>query len=128
MANEKTNDKLERLLEERQKAEAALHKAQARLKAKTDALTKEADRQRTHRLCTRGGHLEKFLEEPELLTDEDVCKLIDYLFTSNRVNDLVQDMLRIRRGEASGSVDVIIESAITKLKQMQNRSTSAVTT
>ena len=33
-----------------------------------------------HRLCERGGHLEHYLPNPELLTDQDVFLLIDYFF------------------------------------------------
>ena len=36
--------------------------------------------ERTHRLCTRAGMLEKFLREPTLLTDDDVMELLTFLF------------------------------------------------
>ena len=35
---------------------------------------------RQHRLCTRGGMLESFLQEPERLTDDDVMLLLKLIF------------------------------------------------
>ena len=36
--------------------------------------------ERTHRLCTRGAYLETLLQEPELFSDEEVFKILDYVF------------------------------------------------
>ena len=121
MANKLTDaEKLAKLNEEMKKAGQVLRKAQENLKQKEAAAAKEFDRQRTHRLCTRGGHLEKYLEEAELFTDEQICKLIDYLFTLNVVKALVQDMLKIRRNEATGTVEAIIENAMEKVERRQS--------
>ena len=37
---------------------------------------------RQHRLCTRGGMLESFLQEPERLTDDDVMLLLSLIHIS----------------------------------------------
>ena len=65
----------------------------ARLEAQQKILTKEAAllnrRQRTRRLCIRGGMLESFLGVPELLSDEQVMTLLKLAFnTSAVVNQL----------------------------------------
>ena len=120
-------EKLRKLNDEREKAEQAFHKAQENLKQKEAAAAKEYDRQRTHRLCERGGHLEKYLEEPELFTDDQVRRLIDYLFSFNGVKTLVRDMLQISRGEAAGSVEEVIEAAIKKVEYKQSGTMPTVT-
>ena len=121
MANKLTDaEKLAKLNDEKDKAEQLLHKAQENLKRKEAAAAKELDRQRTNRLCTHGGHLEMYLEEPELFTKEQICKLVDYFFTSNAVKKLVQDMLKVRHGEAPGTVEEIIENAVEKVERSQS--------
>lgn len=56
------------------KSTAAKHK-EKQLEHKLKQLTRS---ERTHRLCTRAGMLEKFLREPTLLTDDDVMELLLY--------------------------------------------------
>ena len=129
MANKLTDaEKLAKLNDEKDKAEQLLHKAQENLKRKEAAAAKEYDRQRTNRLCTHGGHLEMYLEEPELFTKEQICKLVDYLFTSNMVKKLVQDMLKVRHGEAPGTVDEVIENAIENVNRKQSGTVPIVPT
>ena len=121
MANKLTDaEKLAKLNDEKDKAEQLLHKAQENLKRKEAAAARELDRQRTNRLCTHGGHLEMYLEEPELFTKEEICKLVDFLFASNVVKKLVQDMLKVRHGEAPGTVEEIIENAVEKVERSQS--------
>ena len=36
--------------------------------------------ERTHRLCSRGGMLEKFIERPDILSDEQIMKLLTFVF------------------------------------------------
>ena len=114
MAKKKT---LEELLAAQAEAQAEANKAQMKLNAIKTQVSEETDRQRTSRLCTRGGHLEKYLEDPELFTNEEICKLIDCVFTLAPIHTLVADMLKVRRGEAAGSVDELIETTAAKLKR-----------
>lgn len=130
MANKKEKEvyanKLEQLQDELAEATTALHNAQARFQKKKTELTNEIDARRTHRLCTRGGHLEKYLEEPELFTDGQICKLIDYLFTFDRVKNLVADMLKVARNEVAGSIENLIEMATESLNRAQTGNKSTV--
>ena len=121
-----TNEKLDKLIAAREKAEAELHKAQLKMKQVEREVSKETDRQRTHRLCTRAGHLESKLEDPELLTDEDVCKLIDFIFTLEPVTSLVREMFKVRRGEVNVTVDELIGTVTAK--QQRRASFGAVPT
>ena len=71
----------------RRKAEMARLEDQQKILAKEAALLNR--RQRTRRLCIRGGMLESFLGVPELLSDEQVMTLLKLAFnTSAVVNQL----------------------------------------
>ena len=61
-------------------AEKKLIAAQHREKQLEHELKRLTRSERTHRLCTRAGMLEKFLREPTLLTDDDVMELLTFLF------------------------------------------------
>ena len=49
--------------------------------------------ERTHRLCTRGGMVERFIQEPEKLTDDQVMELLTVAFRQPEVSGLLQKML-----------------------------------
>ena len=63
--------KLEKLNRELEKSEKKLRKAINDEKVLQHQLKQLTRKERTHRLCTRGGMLESFLQEPERLTDDD---------------------------------------------------------
>ena len=108
---------LEELLDAQTEAQTAVNNAQMKLNAIKTQVSEETERRRTNRLCTRGGHLEKYLEDPELFTNEEICKLIDCIFSLTPIRTLVGNMHKVRRGEAAGSVDELIETAAAKLKR-----------
>ena len=109
------SERIERLLAAQQKAEAQKRKAEQQLKAAKHKISMQRNKERTHRLCERGGHLEHYLPEPELLTDEDVFLLIDYSFSSPRVRLLVEQMTASRCGEISQSPKELIETAVQRM-------------
>ena len=49
---------------------------------------------RTNRLCTRGGMLESFLVNPELLTNDQVMDLLRIAFRQKEVKDALDEMLK----------------------------------
>ena len=108
------SERIEKLLAAQQKAEAQKRKAE-QLKAAKHKISMQRNKERTHRLCERGGHLEHYLPAPELLTDEDVFLLIDYFFSSPRVRLLVEQMTASRRGEISQSPKELIEAAVQRM-------------
>ena len=57
-------------------------------------------RQRTKRLCTRGGMLERFLDRPELLTDDQVMELLTIAFREPKVNAALNTMLAKATGQS----------------------------
>lgn len=48
---------------------------------------------RTHRLCTRGGMLERELHDPELLQDDQVEELIRMAFAHEDVQQRLREMV-----------------------------------
>ena len=80
------SERIKKLLAMQQKAEAQKRKAEQQLRTAKHKISIQRNKERTHRLCERGGHLEHYLPNPELLTDEDVFLLIDYFFSSPRVS------------------------------------------
>lgn len=49
--------------------------------------------ERTHRLCTRGGMIEAFIQELEKLSDDQVMELLTVAFREPEVSGLLQKML-----------------------------------
>ena len=95
------NEKLEKLKHDQYVAErkltAAKHK-EKRLESELKQLTRS---ERTHRLCTRAGMLEKFLREPTLLTDDDVMELLTFIFHGEAVQKKLNLLIEKRKEEAT---------------------------
>lgn len=82
--------KLEKLNRELEKSEKKLRKAINDEKALQHQLKQLTRKERTHRLCTRGGMLESFLQEPERLTDDDVMLLLKLIFHRQDTQELLK--------------------------------------
>ena len=82
--------KLEKLNRELEKSEKKLRKAINDEKALQHQLKQLTRKERTHRLCTRGGMLESFLQEPECLTDDDVMLLLKLIFHRQDTQELLK--------------------------------------
>lgn len=50
--------------------------------------------ERTHRLCRHGGMLEKFIERPDIHTDEQIMKLLAFVFHKDDVQALLREMIK----------------------------------
>ena len=116
------SERIEKLLAMQQKAEAQKRKAEQQLKAAKHKISVQRNKERTHRLCERGGHLEHYLPNPELLTDEDVFLLIDYFFSSPRVRELTEQMTASRRGEIPQSPKELIDAAMRRMPKVTAQS------
>ena len=76
-------------------------------------INETARKERNAHLYFRGGELTHHLQDKaELLTDEDIKQFLTYVFSFSRTQKLVSDMLAIRRGEAEGSVEELVQSAM----------------
>ena len=108
----------------RNKTVAELEAAKARAVQERDAanatikeLNKEISattrKERNARIYFRGGELTHHLQDKaELLTDEDIKLFLTYVFSFNRTQKLVNDMLAIRRSEAEGIVEELVQNAM----------------
>ena len=85
--------KLEKLNRELEKSEKKLRKAINDEKALQHQLKQLTRKERRHRLCTRGGMLESFLQEPERLTDDDVMLLLKLIFHRQDTQELLKKLL-----------------------------------
>ena len=50
--------------------------------------------ERTHRLCSHGGMLEKFIERPDILSDEQIMKLLTFVFHKDDVQAMLREMIK----------------------------------
>ena len=91
------NEKLEKLKHDQYVAEKKLTAAKHREKRLESELKRLTRSERTHRLCTRAGMLEKFLREPTLLTDDDVMELLTFIFQSEAVQKKLNLLNESRR-------------------------------
>lgn len=91
------NEKLEKLNRQKTAAEKKLIAAQHREKQLEHERKRLTRSERTHRLCTRAGMLEKFLREPTLLTDDDVMELLTFLFHGEAAQKKLDTLIEERR-------------------------------
>ena len=96
--------KLEKLNRELEKSEKKLRKAINDEKALQHQLKQLTRKERTHRLCTRGGMLESFLQEPERLTDDDVMMLLKLIFHRQDTQELLKKLLERGRSRKTLSL------------------------
>ena len=91
---------LAELREKKNRNEAYLKKTIQRTHALGDMIRAEEKnlimydrKERTHRLCTRGGMLESFLRDPNALTNDQVMNLLRICFRQNPVQESLNQML-----------------------------------
>ena len=83
-----------RLREEIEDANERLRYYRQQEKITQSEIRRLTRRERTHRLCTRGGMVESFIKKPELLTDDQVMELLTLAFRQPEVSERLQEMLR----------------------------------
>lgn len=77
----------------------------------TKQINAEKRKLRNRHIYNWGGHLEGLLSETERLTDDDVHRLLNFLFSSNYVKKLVSTMGAIARGEQAGTIAELLDHA-----------------
>lgn len=87
-------EEIAKLREEIEYANERLRYYQQQEKITQSEIRRLTRRERTHRLCTRGGMVESFIKKPELLTDEQVMELLTLAFRQSKVSERLQEMLR----------------------------------
>ena len=94
------NEELEKLKQKQHRLEKKLTAAKHKEKQLEHKLKQLTRSERTHRLCTRAGMLEKFLREPTLLTD-DVMELLTFIFHDQAVQKKLDLLIEKREKEAT---------------------------
>ena len=95
------SNQMDKLKAAQEKALQKLHKAQEEEKQIRKRMAELTRNERTHRLCTREGYLEKLLIEPELFTDEDVFAFLDYALKTPYVETRLNSILETKRKAAA---------------------------
>ena len=98
-----TNPKVAKSLLEYEHAKDVHQKMQARCEHLDHRITqmenkikyqnKQERKRRTHRLCTRAGHIESLLPETKELTDSQFMAFCDALFSYPKVKELIAKLL-----------------------------------
>ena len=103
--------RLEQLTEAAKKAKEKRDAIAQEQKILAQKLNAEKRKQRNKRIFNWGGHLEGLLSEQEQLTDDDVHRLLNFLFSSNYVKKLVSTMGAIARKEQPGTIAELLDNA-----------------
>ena len=86
------NEKLEKLNRQLAQGEARLRRAQHEEKILEHQVKQLTRKERTHRLCTRGAELERYLPHPELLPEEQVKLFLKLLFHRDSTRQLIEQI------------------------------------
>lgn len=93
------NKEIEKLKEEKCRNEAKIRQVSHEIKALEAEEKSLLRKQRNHRIFTRGGMLEAFLQEPLLLTDDQVYSLLKVIFHRPEVDRILKRLIEdARRG------------------------------
>lgn len=87
------SEKLDKINQQIQKAEAQLRRAKHEEKILEHQAKELTRKGRTHRLCTRGAELERYLPYPEQITDEQVSMILKLVFHRSENRQIVEQVL-----------------------------------
>ena len=90
------NEKLEKLNQQIAQGEAKLRRAQHEEKILAHQIKQLTRKERTHRPCTRGAMLERFLIRPAVLTDDDVMDILKQAFSPTVMKEVVAASVKRR--------------------------------
>ena len=95
--------RMDQLLEKQKKLQEKMQQAEAEEKALQKQIKELARTERTHRLCNRGGYVEKLLAElgaPEL-TDEEVFNHLQYALNTPYAKTYLANLMEAKRKAAA---------------------------
>ena len=90
-------EELEKVKQDISKAEDRIRYYEQQDKIMRSEIQRLTRKERTHRLCTRGGIVEHFILEPDLLTDADVFMLLSVLFESEETQEKLKGLIEHRK-------------------------------
>lgn len=86
-------ERLEKINQDIVKTESRLKRAEQEEKILQHKLKTLNRKERTHRLCTRGAMLESYLPQSEILTDEQIGKILNIIFNKNDIKQILNKLL-----------------------------------
>jgi len=86
-------EKLEKINQDIEKTENRLIRAKQEEKILQHQLKTLNRKERTHRLCTIGAMLESYLPQSEILTDEQIGKILNIIFNKNDIKQILNKLL-----------------------------------
>ena len=95
--------RMDQLLEKQKKLQEKMQQAEAEEKALQKQIKELARSERTHRLCTRGGYVEKLLAElgaPEL-SDEEVFNHLQYALNTPYAKTHLANLMETKQKAAA---------------------------
>ncbi len=93
MSPEELDHAIEKTRSEIESVQQKIRVTENKYHAGVEKLNKMKRSIRTHRLCTHGGMLGKFLIEPDMLTDEQVYDILKLAFSYSGVQELLKKYL-----------------------------------
>ena len=95
--------RMDQLLEKQKKLLEKKQQAEAEEKAVQKQIRELSRSERTHRLCSRGGYLEKLLETlgATELTDEEVFGYLDYALNTPYAKKALEKLMETKRMAAA---------------------------
>lgn len=105
------NSRLDQIATEREKAERRYYFYDQQVKILKNTMKTMTRKERTHRLCIRGGMLESFLVMPGDLTDAQVMEILKTAFRQPPVREALDAMLAEVR-EAKDDLEKMLEDPI----------------
>lgn len=86
-------DERDKLLSKLTQTQRELRYNEDQVKILEHMIPKLTRKERSHRLCQHGGMLDKFLREPDLLTDDEVYSILEIAFNSFAVKRQLDNLL-----------------------------------
>lgn len=110
---EKSSQKirLEQIANELDKSERRYRYYDQQVKILQSSMKTMNRKERTHRLCTRGGMLESFLVMPGDLTDDQIMEILKVAFRQQAVRETLEAMLS-KVKEAKDDLEKLLEDPI----------------
>lgn len=110
---EKSSQKirLEQIANELDKSERRYRYYDQQVKILQSSMKTMNRKERTHRLCTRGGMLESFLVMPGDLTDDQIMEILKVAFRQQAVRETLETMLSVVK-EAKDDLEKMLEDPI----------------
>ena len=106
--------RMDQLLEKQKKLLEKKQQAEAEEKAVQKQIRKLTRSERTHRLCSRGGYLEKLLETlgATELTDEEVYGYLDYALNTPYAKKALEKLLETKRMAAAKAAGTEVVASV----------------